>query len=76
MRPIGLLTMRIKFPFNVLMRARRSNHTLIKRWQIEVVLEIFQICRCVNLKRTSRKSTTPMNKQLLNKVIGTLQYAN
>ena len=80
MRPIGLLTMRIKFPFNVLMRALTSNYTLIKRWldrgQIEVVLKIFQICRYLNLKRTSRKPTTPMNKKLLNKVIGTLEYAN
>ena len=71
--------MRTRFPFNVLMRALTSNHTLIKRWldrgQIEVVLKIFQLCRYVNLKRTSRKSTTPMNKKLLNNVIWALEYA-
>ena len=50
MRPTCSVTMRITIPFNVLMRALTSNHTLNKRGLIEVVLKIFQICRYVNLK--------------------------
>ena len=50
-------------PFNVLMRALTSNHTLIRRGQIEIVLKILKQIRYVNLKiynSNEQETTEPL----------------